>query len=44
MRQFAAVLCSRTAPPEARDLHACQYHVDQGSTRAPQERILFCRL
>ena len=41
--QFTAAACSRAAPSKARDLHACQYRHDQGSARASQERILFCR-
>jgi len=34
-RQFTAAACSRAAPSKARDLHACQYHHDQGSAREP---------
>lgn len=32
MRQFIAAAGSRAAPSQARDLHACQYHHDQGLT------------
>ena len=31
MCQFSAAACSRAAPSKARDLHAFQYHHDQGS-------------
>lgn len=44
MRQFTAAACSRAAPSEARDLHACQYHhASRQCTRASQGRVLFCR-
>ena len=35
MRQITAAACSRAAPSKTRDLHACQYHHDQGSPREP---------
>src|SRR5580658_9021986 len=45
MRQFNAAACSRAAPSKTRDLHACQYHHDQGRqcAKASQERILSCQ-
>ena len=35
MRQITAAACSRAAPSKTRDLHACQYHHDQGSPLEP---------